>query len=159
MWNLIGSHDTARILHLCGENKARQKLCAAVQLLTPGMPMIYYGDEVAMTGAKDPDCRRGMLWDRSRWDVTTWAHYRRLLAIRKEYPALTEGRLIRQEAWDDLALVRITRELDGQKITVLFHAAEGDLHLPELAGKIDLLSGTVFDGILTGFAALVVKSA
>ena len=28
LWNLIGNHDTARILHLCGEDKCRQKLAA-----------------------------------------------------------------------------------------------------------------------------------
>lgn len=158
LWNLMGSHDTPRLLHLCGGDKKRHHLAAAIQLLSPGMPMIYYGDEVGMTGGKDPDCRRGMLWDRSRWDMATWDHYRRLLRIRKEYPALTQGKLVRQDAWDDLSLVRITRELNGQKITVLFHAAEGSVHLPELAGRLDLLTGTPFDGTLTDFRALVLLS-
>ena len=63
MWNLIDSHDTARFLHLCKDNKKKQHLAAAFQLLLPGMPMIYYGDEFAMPGANDPDCRRGMYWD------------------------------------------------------------------------------------------------
>ena len=155
----MGSHDTPRLLHLCGGDRKRHLLAAAIQLLSPGMPMIYYGDEVGMTGAKDPDCRRGMLWDRSRWDMDTWTHYQQLLRIRMEYPAITEGKLVRQDAWDELSLIRITRELDGQKITVLFHAAEGSVHLPELAGQTDLLTGTVFGGTLTGFRALVVKSA
>ena len=61
--NLIDSHDTARFLHLCNGNKKKQHLAAAFQLLLPGMPMIYYGDEFAMPGANDPDCRRGMYWD------------------------------------------------------------------------------------------------
>ena len=159
LWNLMGSHDTPRLLHLCGGDRKRHRLAAAIQLLSPGMPMIYYGDEVGMTGAKDPDCRRGMLWDRSRWDMDTWTHYQQLLRIRREYPAITEGRLVRQDAWDELSLVRITRELDGQKITVLFHAADGSVQLPELAGRTDLLTGTVFGGTLTGFRALVVSSA
>ena len=60
MWNLIDSHDTARFLHLCDNNKKKQHLAAAFQLLLPGMPMIYYGDEFAMPGANDQDCRRGM---------------------------------------------------------------------------------------------------
>lgn len=158
LWNLMGSHDTPRLLHLCGGDRTRHRLAAAIQLLSPGMPMIYYGDEVGMTGDKDPDCRRGMLWDRSRWDGTTWDHYRQLLRIRKAYPAITEGRLIREDAWDDLALVRITREWNGQKTTVLFHAADGAVQLPELAGKRDLLTETTFDGTLTGFAALVLEA-
>ena len=40
MWNLIDSHDTARFLHLCNDNKKKQHLAAAFQLLLPGMPMI-----------------------------------------------------------------------------------------------------------------------
>ena len=38
------------------------------QLLLPGMPMVYYGDEYAMPGANDPDCRRGMYWDEEYQD-------------------------------------------------------------------------------------------
>ena len=155
LWNLLGSHDTPRLLHLCREDRRRHRLAAAIGLLSPGMPMIYYGDEVGMTGARDPDCRRGMLWDEDRWDYDTWNHYRRLLGIRKDYPAITEGRLVRQEARDDLALVSITRELAGQRITMIFHAAGGAAQLPELAGRTDLLSGTVFDGTLTGPTCLI----
>jgi glycosidase len=151
----MGSHDTPRLLHLCGGDRARHHLAAAIQLLTPGMPMIYYGDEVGMTGAKDPDCRRGMLWDRTRWDEATWEFYQQLLRIRREYPALTEGRLVRQDAWDELSLVRITRELEGNAMTVLFHAAEGAVELPEFAGRTDLLTGEVFTGTLSGLRALV----
>ena len=155
LWNLMGSHDTPRLLHLCGENRKRHHLAAAIQLLSPGMPMIYYGDEVGMTGAKDPDCRRGMLWDEQKQDAPTLNHYRKLLHLRRTIPALTEGRLIRQDAWDDQALVRITRQKDGCQATVIFHAAEGAVSLPELAGQRDLLTGRIFDGTVEGFSALV----
>ena len=159
LWNLMGSHDTPRLLHLCDGDRARHHLAAAIQLLSPGMPMIYYGDEVGLTGGKDPDCRRGMLWDRKRWDMATWEHYRALLRLRKEHPALTEGQVLHQDAWDDLSLIRICREWNGQRMTIVFHAAEGAVQLPELAGKVDLITGTVFDGTLTGFRALVIQTA
>lgn len=90
--------------------------------------------------------------------MATWEHYRALLKLRKAYPALTEGRILRQEAWDDLSLIRITRELDVTRLTVIFHAAQGSVQLPELAGKTDLITGKAFDGILTGFRALVMKT-
>ena len=48
LWNLIDSHDTARFLHVCGEKKEKLKIAAALQLLLPGMPFIYYGDEIGM---------------------------------------------------------------------------------------------------------------
>ena len=155
LWNLAGSHDTARLLHLCGENKRQQKLAAALQLLTPGMPMIYYGDEVAMTGTHDPDCRRGMLWEESRQDRDMLRWYRRLLKLRRELPALLEGQVIHQEAEDETGLIRITRRLEDQEVTLLFHAKEGPVHIPGLQGKRDLLSERIFDGTVEGFAALV----
>ena len=55
-----------------------------------------------------------MLWDESRWDRPTFDWYRALLRIRKEFPEITEGTLLRQDAWDDLSLIRITRELAGK---------------------------------------------
>ena len=155
LWNLIGSHDTARICHLCREDKNRHKLAAAIQLLTPGMPMIYYGDEVGMTGAKDPDCRRGMLWDEKRQDADMLSWYRGLLQLRKEVPALTQGRILSQYADDDAGLIRITRQLDEQEITLVFCAKEGSVELADLAGKTDLLTGKAFDGHIQGITALV----
>ena len=157
LWNLAGSHDTARLLYLCGENKKRQKVAAALQLLMPGMPMIYYGDEVAMTGAKDPDCRRGMLWDKERQDSDMLSWYRRLLKLRKELPVITQGRITAQEACDEEGLIRITRALDGAEVTLLLCAKEAVVQLPELAGKTDLLTNTRFDGTVRGITAMVLQ--
>lgn len=157
MWNLIGSHDTARILHLCGEDKRRQKLCAALQLLLPGMPMIYYGDEVAMTGAKDPDCRRGMLWDEARQDKDMLAWYRRLLQLRKDVPAITKGETVSERAINESGVITITKRLSGEEITLLFCNKDSELHLPEYSGKTDLITGTIFDGNLRKIGAMVLK--
>ena len=155
LWNLIGSHDTARILHLCGEDKTKQKLASALQLLLPGMPMIYYGDEVAMTGGKDPDCRRGMLWDEARRDGDMLQWYQTLLRLRREHPVITRGRVIRETAWDAEGLIRVTRRLEGREVTLVFHNKAGSLSLPELAGKTDAITGQPFDGTLRGIRALV----
>lgn len=155
LWNLAGSHDTARLLYLCGENKQRQKLAAALQLLMPGMPMIYYGDEVAMTGGKDPDCRRGMLWEEDRQDQDMLCWYRRLLKLRREQPAILNGQVVSQEARDGDGLICINRRLNGQTITLLFHAKESSVQIPELAGKWDLLRECVFDGAVNGITAMV----
>ena len=45
LWNLLDSHDTPRFLHRCGEDVEKFKTAVALQLLWPGMPFIYYGDE------------------------------------------------------------------------------------------------------------------
>ena len=155
LWNLIGSHDTARLLHRCGEQKDRQKLCAAIQLLWPGMPMIYYGDEVGMTGGADPDCRRGMLWDPERQDGDMFAYYRKLLQLRKAHPVFTEGEIISEVSRDEDGLVILRRGLGNGAATLVFHNQEGEAAIPELAGRTDELTGTVFTGTMAGVGAMV----
>ncbi len=63
LWNLIGSHDTARIAQLLNDDRAKQRLAAVLQFTLIGTPVVYYGDEIAMNGANDPHNRQGMCWD------------------------------------------------------------------------------------------------
>lgn len=155
LWNLIDSHDTERFLHSAGNDVRRQMLAASLQLLLPGMPMIYYGDEVGMTGGPDPDCRRGMLWDENRQNQDLFRHYQTLIRIRHQYPALTEGTLTEQSAEDEVGLITMERRLDGQVITLVFHVKKGTVNLPALAGRKNLLTGEIFSGILGDFEAAV----
>ncbi len=89
--NLLGSHDTPRMLTLCGEDSRRARIAIVFQMTFPGVPMIYYGDEVGMRGGDDPLCRGGMLWEQGRWNRQLHETYRRLIRLRREHPALTEG--------------------------------------------------------------------
>lgn len=99
MLNLLGSHDTPRFLTLAQGDKERFKVAAAFLFTYVGVPMIYYGDEVGMTGENDPDCRRPMVWDRpaqtyteqSECDQELLAWHRQLIRIRKAHPALRRG--------------------------------------------------------------------
>ena len=89
--HLLGSHDTPRIrTELRGRvDRARQ---AAVLLLTSsGAPLVYYGDEIGMEGGEDPDNRRCMDWDESRWDRDILHTYRTLIRARAERPWLAWG--------------------------------------------------------------------
>jgi len=90
-FNLLGSHDTPRLLTMCGGDKRRMKLAVLFQLTFPGAPCIYYGDEIGMTGGGDPDCRRCMIWDADRQDRDLFAHYRTLIALRRANSALRTG--------------------------------------------------------------------
>ena len=54
----LGNHDTTRFLWEKGATLPRLKLAFAVLLTMRGMPQIYSGDEIAMTGGEDPDNRR-----------------------------------------------------------------------------------------------------
>jgi len=120
LWNLIDSHDTARFLHVSGENKDKLKMAAALQLLLPGMPFIYYGDEYGMTGGDDPDCRRGMVWDENRQDKEMFAWYRKLIQIRKAYPAIIEGRVTECTCDDGLGTIRLERVWEDERVKLTF---------------------------------------
>lgn len=63
LFNLIGSHDTIRLINRLNFNLNRVKIALLLLYLMPGTPMIYYGDEMALEGKEDPDNRRPMLWN------------------------------------------------------------------------------------------------
>ncbi len=158
LWNFIDTHDTARFLYSAGHDTDRQKLAAAMQLLLPGMPMIYYGDEVGMDGGPDPDCRRGMLWDESRQNKELFQYYQTLIRIRHTYPALTEGEIVKQYVKDGSGLIYMERVLDEQRIVLIFHTQKGNVELQALQGMKNLVNGREFAGSLGGYeAAVLVK--
>lgn len=156
LWNLIDSHDTARFMHICGENKDKYKLAVAMQLLSVGMPMIYYGDEFGMTGRDSSDCRRGMVWKEEYQDRDIFEWYKKLIAVRKNIPALTEGELVLKEAVDENGLVIYERAAEnGEKVCVMFHNSEKEMELPERKGQFEALSGAKFDGKVKAYQTLV----
>ncbi len=62
IFNLLDSHDTERLMNKCRDlDIFYQQL--AVLFTMPGSPCIYYGTEIALEGAHDPDCRRCMPWE------------------------------------------------------------------------------------------------
>ena len=155
LWNCIDSHDTARFLYSTQNQIEKQKLAAALQLLLPGMPMIYYGDEVGLNGGPDPDCRRGMLWDEKRQNKELFCYYQRLLQIRHQYPALTEGTIVKQYVKDEIGLISIERIWEKQTIQLIFHAQKGSVELPEQKGIKNLINNQDFTGSLGDYEVAV----
>ncbi|MED1471272.1 alpha-glycosidase [Bacillus salipaludis] len=93
-FNLVGSHDTPRILTECGEDIERVKQIYTLLLTFIGTPCIYYGDEIGMTGVMDPGCRKCMEWDSARQNHELFAHVQKLIRLRRENPMLAnEGQL------------------------------------------------------------------
>lgn len=90
MLNLLGSHDTERFLTRVENDGQRFRAAAAVMFFYPGIPCIYYGDEVGTEGGYDPDCRRCFDWDEKNWDNQTLQLMKRLTRLKKE-PALSQG--------------------------------------------------------------------
>lgn len=62
MMNFLDCHDTHRFLFLCNENMLDYTAALCTMFFYDGMPMLFYGDELPMTGGADPDCRRGFDW-------------------------------------------------------------------------------------------------
>ncbi len=163
--NIMDSHDTKRLLWSLtpglenreqkefnaanlAKGKARQAIAALVQMTVPGTPTVYYGDEVGLTGADDPDDRRAFPWktdangeyvntnDSQYYDaggdhaLLDW--YRKLTGIRAGNPVLRQGKLTflltddtnktlayALRKGDSLALVVINRnETAAQTVTI-----------------------------------------
>lgn len=91
--NLFGSHDTARLRTLAGENPDDALLALALLLCLPGAVSLYYGDEIGMEGGKDPDNRRCFPWQDLPLaeNSETFLLVRTLLEFRGREPAMRFG--------------------------------------------------------------------
>jgi len=90
-FNQLGSHDTPRILTLVGEDVEKAKLAATLLLTYPGIPCVYYGDEIGLAGKADPDNRRCMVWNKKKWNQKLYQHYHSLIRLRRSSTALCWG--------------------------------------------------------------------
>ncbi len=101
----VNTHDIPR---LQSEGDARAlDVATAIQLALPGVPCLYYGDEIGMAGGADPDNRRCMEWDESRWDRARLGRTTDLVKRRRGSPALRRGGFVDLgSAGDVLAFAR-----------------------------------------------------
>jgi cyclomaltodextrinase len=133
-YNLIGSHDTPRARTVLAGDAAALRLAMLLQLTLPGAPSIYYGDELAMEGGPDPDCRRGYPVQPDAEGLATRAFVRAAIRARREYVALRRGTVaVVAAAGQGIALAR---EADGQRALVAINAGRIAARL-ELAGALD----------------------
>lgn len=90
-YNVVGSHDTPRIRSVVAGNDALHRLAAAVQMAFPGVPALYYGDEIGLTDRPPLGSRDCMVWDERRWNRSLRDFYRRLVHLRRSSAALQRG--------------------------------------------------------------------
>lgn len=91
MWNLIGSHDTKRFLTECDGKIERMRLAIAFQFAYIGVPYIYYGDEIGLSGGEEPESRRCMIWEEEKQNGELYSLYKQLISVRKNNPELIYG--------------------------------------------------------------------
>lgn len=142
-FNLLDSHDTARLLTICQGNKKRMKLAAAFQLTYRGTPCIYYGDEFGMDGENDPDCRKPMLWNQERQDGELFQFYKNMIRIRKENRAFRDGSFTFLQAGRGEKHVVYERADDNNRFIVVMNNCIDtiDVQLPGIEGNWEVITG------------------
>jgi glycosidase len=149
--NLLGTHDTARILtalvddfdgsrDLLAKRKlsrsqrdtalSRLEMATFLQYTLPGSPSIYYGDEAGMEGGKDPFNRRTFPWGAE--DTLLQKHYMQLGQLRKSAPALGLGNISFFQSAD--GRLGFARSTESQKLKIYVNRSLDSWSVP--AGKL-----------------------
>jgi glycosidase len=119
--NLLGSHDTPRVLSMVGEDRDSVVLSALLMFTFIGAPCVYYGDEVGMRGHHDPGARAAFPWEwPDNWDREILEAFRSLAALRREHPALRRG--IYRHLASAGSLYAFSRELADEVVVVAVNA-------------------------------------
>jgi glycosidase len=133
----LGLHDVARFMGEPGATREGLMLAATYLMTTRGIPLIYYGDEVALAGGNDPDNRRdfpgGWSGDRhnaftnegrSKEEREVFDHLRRVIELRRRLAPLRHGKLLTLGVNDtSYAFARVTATAT---VIVVFNNARQD---------------------------------
>jgi alpha-glucosidase len=128
-WPLLDSHDTARFRSVAGSRET-QIVGVGLQMTSPGVPMVFAGDELGLEGAWGEDARRPMPWSRTEeWDSPLLDAYRELIALRRSHAALARGGLRYVHVGADA--IAYLRETAGERLLCLAARASHDpIHVP-----------------------------
>jgi cyclomaltodextrinase / maltogenic alpha-amylase / neopullulanase len=126
--------------------RQKQKLVIAFQMLYPGSPMFFYGDEAGMWGANDPDCRKPMVWPEMKYDAETYnpdqsKHdpddvtfdqdlfnwYRKFIGIRQQYKSIRLGSYTTLVTDDENKLYAFSRQLGNEEVIVIVNRSNQQL--------------------------------
>lgn len=79
-WAFCSNHDIPRLLTECGGDAERAKLALFLTAVLGGNMSVYYGDELGMEGADDPDNRGALVWSRCNQNICEF--YRQLIHLK-----------------------------------------------------------------------------
>ncbi len=144
--NILDSHDVSRFLSVCNENIDNYKLSLLFQMTFPGMPTIFYGDECGISGELEKDYRKPMVWDKRDG---LFEYIKQLIALRKTYPVLRDGKFMLVEANAGSRVYKYCRCKDSEKILVIINMEEYTINLTseEIKGTILMSKGLRESGI------------
>jgi len=137
-WTLLDSHDTARFRTVAVSHE-KHVVGIGLQMTTPGVPMIFAGDEIGLEGEWGEDARRSMPWGRPEsWDGRLLDAYRALVGLRRSSEALAHGGMRYLHVGDDaIAYVRESR--DESLLCLAARAPHGPIASP--FGRLETLYG------------------
>jgi glycosidase len=136
LMTFLDNHDVRRIMSVTQGDTARTKLALALLLTLRGIPQLYYGTEIGMVGGRDHGSIRGdfpggFMGDphdaftaagRSPSQESMFEFVRRLLHLRREYPALARGTLLHRPVEKEVYVY--ARSLPGQRVLVVVNAGD-----------------------------------
>lgn len=147
--NILGSHDTPRVITIANNDLSSVQLMYLCQMTIAGAPNIYYGDEIAITGNRDPDCRKAFPWDdRESWNTDLLQAVRRYVNLRHRLIALRRGDFQMLHVGEQV--VMYSRRHDEQQVVIAFNANH-DEHSFRLENELD---GTLENVLEPGATAL-----
>ena len=167
--NFITNHDMPRVMNqLSTDKEQKAKVAAGILLTAPGIPFIYYGEEIGMTGTKPDELIRtpmqwsaeegagftdGIPWqainsdyravnvtDQTGEDTSLLEHYRRLIRLRNEHSALRVGQTYVAES-DSNKLVAYVRASTDETVLVLINIDDQPVRDYSISLGTGLLSG------------------
>lgn len=139
-FNLLGSHDTPRIRSIVAGSEALHRLAAVIQFTYPGVPCIYYGDEIGMQNDPQLESRGTMDWQRVSQDDPFQHFYRQLITLRRSSPALQQGGFQMLACEEDT--IAYQRESPDQRLIVIAHRSPQ----PRRSAALTVWPGGVPDG-------------
>jgi glycosidase len=171
MSTFIGNHDIARVIHSALDQPwgawdngdpwnappplpdyaaPFERMAVAFGLLftTKGIPLVYYGDEIGMAGAGDPDNRRFMQWEGlSQHQLKLRTHLEKLGAIRKDHPALWRGTRNTLSVSPDTYAYRMADAESGDEVFVALNRGDQNASVDGMPAKgRDEISGAQLTG-------------
>jgi hypothetical protein len=132
-WIVLSNHDRARLKSAVPRFEDRAFLLALMTTL-PGAPLVYYGEEIGMTGTEDPEQRGPMDWELATRGTPESKLIRDLLRIRNERRALQVGDVLRIPTE---RLFAFTRHTASVRDTVVVVANPTDAPVTEVLAPRD----------------------
>lgn len=136
-FNLLGSHDTPRILTQANGNIDKVKLLSLFQFSFMGTPCIYYGDEIGMTGGQDPGCRACMIWEDNKQNQELLNYTKSLIKLRKLEPIIGNNgqfNFLKTDAKEDYLIYE--RFNDQTRIVFVLNNSNHNIKIPVIDNLI-----------------------